>query len=281
VNVLSLFDGIGCGHVALERLGIHVDKYFASEIDEMAIKITQNNYPSTIQLGDIINVKGKDLPKIDLLIGGSPCQDISNLKSNGKGLEGDKSSLFYDYLRLLQETNPKYFLLENVVGRKLATDTITELLGVKPILIDSRLVSGQKRKRYYWTNIPGISQPHNKHILLQDILEPKVDENYFLKEGRLKWLMSESGQKCLEKRFASLDPDKAQCLTARSEASWNCNYVIQWGRTRKLTPIEYERLQTLPDNYTNIVPEHHRYRLLGNGWTVDVIAHILKEVGQS
>jgi site-specific DNA-cytosine methylase len=281
LNVLSLFDGIGCGHVALERLGIHIDNYFASEIDEMAIKVTQNNYPGTIQLGDIINVKGKDLPKIDLLIGGSPCQDISNLKSNGKGLEGDKSSLFYEYLRLLQETNPKYFLLENVVGRKLATETITELLGVKPTLIDSRLVSGQKRKRYYWTNISGISQPQDKHILLQDILEPKVDENYFLKDGRLKWLMSESGQKCLEKHFASLDPKKSQCLTARSEASWNCNYVTQCGRIRKLTPIEYERLQTLPDNYTNTVPDNHRYRLLGNGWTVDVIAHILKEVGQS
>lgn len=278
LNVLSLFDGISCGRVALERAGINVDNYFASEIEGPAIEITQDNFPTTIQLGDIRQIKASALPKIDLIIGGSPCQDISNLNKEGKGLDGDASGLFFEYLRLLDELKPKYFLLENVIGRKAATDEITNLLGVKPILIDSKLITGQKRRRYYWTNIPGVTKPKDEGILLKDILEKEVDEKYFLKDGRLKWLLSESGQKCLEKRFASLDPEKAQCLTARSDASWNCNYVTDKGRIRKLTPIEYERLQTLPDNYTSCVEDRHRYKAIGNSWTVDVVAHIFKGI---
>lgn len=276
MKVLSLFDGISCGMVALERAGIPVERYVAYEIDEDAIKVSIHNYPMIEQRGDVTAADFTQYQEFDLLIGGSPCQDISNLSQKGQGLEGNKSGLFYHYLRALQEVKPKYFLLENVVGRKDAIKTISELVGVEPIMIDSKLVSGQKRKRYYWTNIPNVTQPSDKGILLQDILQKYEEaEAGYLSEGRLKWLQSESGQKCVSKRFANIDGDKCQCLTARSEASWNCQYVTQNGNIRHLTPIEYERLQTLPDNYTNHVEDRERYKMLGNGWTVDVIAHIL------
>lgn len=187
MNVLSLFDGISCGQVALERAGIKAENYFASEIEESAIEITTKNYPNTIQLGDVNNHDKWDLPKIDLLIGGSPCQDISHLKQGANGLNGDKSSLFYQYLKTLEEVNPKYFLLENVVGRKDAINEITRLIGVEPILIDSKLLSGQKRRRYYWTNIPDVTQPKNKGIKLVDILQPLEEvQDCILNEGRLK-----------------------------------------------------------------------------------------------
>jgi len=281
LNVLSLFDGISCGQIALERADIKVDTYYASEIKDYAIKITKHNYPDTIQLGDVKNINIEEFPKIDLLIGGSPCQDISNLSQNGKGIQGDKSGLFFEYLRLLKELKPKYFLLENVVGKKTSINTISKLLGVEPIKIDSRLLTAQKRQRYYWTNIPGIEQPIDKNIKLQDILETEVDEKYFLKNGRLKWVLGENGQKCIVKRYASLDAEKANCLTVRGEPSWNCNYVTQNGRIRKLTPIEYERLQTVPDNYTSCVTDKYRYNVLGDGWTVDVIVHILKYINKN
>ena len=152
INVLSLFDGMSAGMLALERAGISVDNYYASEIDKHAIKVSQKNYPGIIQVGDVWNLDSDSLPEIDLLIGGSPCQSISNL-GDGSGLEGT-SGLFYQYLRLKQELNPKYFLLENVVGNKEAIKTISKLMQVEPILINSNLLSAQNRARYYWTNIP-------------------------------------------------------------------------------------------------------------------------------
>jgi DNA-cytosine methyltransferase len=152
MNVLSLFDGMSAGMIALERAGIKVKNYFASEIDKHAIKVSKANYPNIIQLGDVTSVDVSTLPKIDLLIGGSPCQSISTL-GDGSGLEGT-SGLFYQYLRLKQELNPKYFLLENVVGNKEAIKTISKLMQVEPILINSNLLSAQNRARYYWTNIP-------------------------------------------------------------------------------------------------------------------------------
>ena len=170
MNVLSLFDGISCGQIALERAGIKVDKYFACEIKPIAIKVTQTNYPNTIQLGDVTKVTGEDLPKIDLLIGGSPCQDFSKANIVKDGLQGQKSSLFYQYLRLLKELSPKYFLLENVVMKKEDQDTISNLLGVQPIMIDSKLVSAQSRQRLYWTNIPNITIPEDKGITLESVL---------------------------------------------------------------------------------------------------------------
>lgn len=182
MNVLSLFDGISCGRVALERVGVKVDNYFASEIDKDAIKVSKDNWPDIQQIGDVTKVRGADLPKIDLLIGGSPCQDLSNANNNGKGLEGAKSSLFWEFVRLMKETKPKYFLLENVGGMDTEDGfIISKALDCSPLRIDSALVSAQMRDRLYWTNIPGggtdlfggqpILQPEDKKTMLQDILE--------------------------------------------------------------------------------------------------------------
>lgn len=271
MRVLSLFDGISCGRLALERAGMEVDAYYASEIDNDAIKVTMTNYPDTIQLGDVRTVHGSDIPHIDLLIGGSPCQSISNL-GDGSGLNG-KSGLFYEYLRVLEEVKPKYFLLENVVGKREAIEEITKLIEVEPIMIDSALVSGQRRKRLYWANFP-ITQPTDKMIMLKDILQPGVPQESKISEARMRWLLSDKGKKCLSKHYASLDPEKAQCLTVRSEGSWNSNYVTRSGELTCLTPVEYERLQTLPDGYTKCIRKNKRYQVIGNAWTVDVIAHI-------
>ena len=262
--------------VALERAGIQVERYVAYEIEESAISVSKKNYPHIEHCGDVTTADFTQYEGFDLIIGGSPCQDISNLNKVQNGLEGEKSGLFYHYLRALQEVKPKYFLLENVVGKKEAIQKISEAVGVDPILIDSKLVSAQKRKRYYWTNIPNVNQPCDRGVLMDDVLQ-KWDEAQegYLTPGRLKWLLSESGKKCVAKRYASINGEKCQCLTARSEPSWNCQYIYENGNYRHLTPLEYERMQTLPDNYTFGIPNLDRYKALGNGWTVDVIAHIL------
>lgn len=182
MNVLSLFDGISCGRIALDRAGISVDKYYASEIDKNAIKISKNNYPDIIQLGDVTYWEAWDLPKIDLLIGGSPCTNLS-FAGNGEGLEGEESSLFYYFVDILKSVKPKYFLLENVKMKKEWSDIISKELGVEPILINSSLVSAQSRQRLYWTNIPNVTQPIDKHIYLKDIVmddvEPVVLHNLY------------------------------------------------------------------------------------------------------
>jgi len=171
MNILSLFDGMSCGQVVLQKLGAEVEQYFASEIKEEGIKVTQHNFSNTVQLGDITKLTTDMLPKIDLLIGGSPCQDLSIAMKDRTGLAGIKSKLFFEYMRVLKEVNPKYFLLENVGSmRESDKDIISGLVGVQPIMIDAQLVSAQKRKRYYWTNIPGVTQPSDKGIKLNDIL---------------------------------------------------------------------------------------------------------------
>jgi len=264
INVLSLFDGLSCGSVALERAGIKVNNYYASEVDKWAIQIANKNYPDIIQLGDVLGVKGKDLPKIDLLIGGSPCQDLS-FAGKGKGLiKGDRSSLFYQYVRLLKECKPKYFLLENVRMKQEYQDIISDLLGVQPIKINSSLVSAQNRVRLYWTNIPNVTQPEDKGLKLKDILEIDgyvdrdkshcLDANYF-KGGNLK--------SYFEKHRRQLVFNNDKPIT--SETSY-----------RKLTNLECERLQTIPDGYTEGVSNTQRYKMLGNSWTADVIAHLFK-----
>ena len=183
INVLSLFDGMSCGRIALERAGIKVNKYFASEIKPHAIRCTQSNYPNTIQLGSVLNVKGSDLPQIDLLIGGSPCQDFSRANSVRYGLKGMKSMLFYEYIRLLEETKPTYYLLENVIMDDLGYNTISDLLGTEPVRLNGAKVSGALRDRLFWTNIGpesfdlfgnrkcAIPQPKDKKIYLNDVLE--------------------------------------------------------------------------------------------------------------
>lgn len=286
INVLSLFDGISCGQVALEKVGIKVNNYFASEVDKYAIKVTMKNYPNTIQLGDVTNVDGYALPKIDLLIGGSPCQDLSNYKydrGDVKGLEGSKSGLFYHYVRLVKETKPTYFLLENVASMEDRwKDVISEELGVEPIMINSSLVCAAERKRYYWTNIPNITQPEDLKIFLKDIVmdHSKVPQKYwydkeFVYNGddkKVQCTLNINGHRQLKEVY-NLN-GKCNTLLCDGNGGNLQKKVYQNGKCRKLMPIEYERLQTLPDNYTDCVSDSRRYTAVGNGWTVDVIKHI-------
>jgi len=424
MNVLSLFDGMSCGQQALERAGIKVDQYYASEIDKYAIQVTMANYPNTIQLGSVVDVDGYSLPKIDILIGGSPCQSFSfagkrkgmstkdeqeiitldhylRLKSEGYEFEG-QSYLFWEYMRLLNEVKPTYFLLENVMMVEKWEKVLSKAIGVKAIEINSALVSAQNRRRLYWTNIGMeaagffgdlesiIQQPKDREILLRDVLESEVDEKYFISEKMInKIKRSNNGEKCFD------DSNKSMCLAAgyykqgrdnqlivhntmprsgdpkkggtgplsRTDGKTYCldtgntnaveivamrgrgekgnveqqletngtnksnslttvtkdNLVrdgdyrydegFRWrdnnksgtlpargksegndfsgqalckinSRIRRLTPIECERLQTVKDNYTNHVSDSQRYKMLGNGWTVEVITHIFKYIKQ-
>jgi DNA (cytosine-5)-methyltransferase 3A len=382
MNVLSLFDGMSCGQQALERAGIKVDKYFASEIDKYAIQVTMANYPNTIQLGSVVNVAGGGLPKIDILIGGSPCQSFSfagkrkgmstkdeqeiltlehylQLKSEGFEFEG-QSYLFWEYMRLLNEVKPTYFLLENVMMGEKWEKILSKAIGVKPIMINSALISAQNRQRLYWTNIglepqglfgdleSTIEQPKDKHILLKDILEENVIDKYYLSGKMISWLERHSLKRGNE--FKKTDGNRsASCLTVSGlknvnlSADFICHntmprssttgkggsgplsrnygktYCLDTGQTnaieilggdfrydegyrwrdggksgtlctnaesfakidskiRRLTPIECERLQTVNDNYTAHVSDSQRYKMLGNGWTVDVIVHILNYI---
>ena len=370
MNVLSLFDGMSCGRVALERAGLPVTKYFASEIDKHAIKVATHNYPDTVQRGDVTKWREWNLPQIDLLIGGSPCQGFSFA---GKQLAFDdpRSKLFFEFVECLKHYKPKYFLLENVRMKKEYLKVITEILGVEPICINSALVSAQNRVRYYWTNIPNITQPNDKGILLKDIVcEGRIEDA--ISNGWIEW-WKQNAEFQLQKQYSTLNADKAGTMTARQYASWNGafwlealnQYIVPFDKTlqildkevergkvgyfrqdsqanrvyyihgksvtlcgdagggaakmgqylfgcitpdridkrqngqrfsdgqkfytltaqdkhgvlvegyiRKLTPVECERLQTVPDNYTSCVSDSQRYKMLGNGWTVDVIAHI-------
>ena len=289
INVLSLFDGISCGQVALERANIKVNKYYASEIDEFAISITQKNYPNTIQIGDVFSIDYSELDNIDLLIGGSPCTYWSNARAKGTGREltpdGIGGQLFMQYVRALRETKPKYFLYEN--NNSMSKDIkafITEQLGVEPILINSSLVSGQVRRRLYWTNIPNIVQPLDKNIRLIDNLDKYVDDKYYLSEKMKKYAMSSGTKNFYVKPEINLE--KARPLTtAPNKRAGTTTYMtddfVNGGspeRMRRLTPLEYERLQTLPENYTYLTghkfEDSKRYKAVGNGWTVDVISHI-------
>ena len=269
MNVLSLFDGMSCGQIALDKLGIKVDNYFASEIDKYAIQVTQKNYPKTKQIGSILDVKGEDLPKIDLLFGGSPCQSFSRV-GDGSGFDG-KSKLFWEFVRVLKETKPKYFLLENVVMKKEWEQVITDVLGVEPIAINSRLVSAQNRPRLFWTNIPNVEQPEDKSIFLNDIIKP--NSRSFLSE--------KTASRNRTIKNTRLGNEKSGCILATSYKLAQANgmtNVFDGGKLRCLSPLECERLQNVPDNYTDCVSNTQRYKMLGNGWTVDVIAHIFKNI---
>ena len=273
LKVLSLFDGISCGQIALERAGFIVDEYFASEIKPHAIKCTKENYPNTKHIGSVIDVKANDLPKIDLLIGGSPCKGISRLNKNQEGLEHSESRLFWEYVRLLNELKPKYFLLENTHGNKEATNIITETLGVNPISINSKLVSAQNRPRYYWINIPGVEQPKDKGITTKDIFDYSGELAH---ECRVKWLTNESGKKSVANGYTRVNPyPKSGCLTANGHKKWNENYLLKDGVYHYLSQTEIEKLQTLPIGYTKSLNYDDAYDCIGDGWTVDIIAHIL------
>lgn len=385
IVVLSLFDGMSCGQLAFQKLGIKVKKYYACEIDKHAIAVTRHNFPTTIQLGDVTKVFAKDLPKIDLLIGGSPCQGFSFA---GKQLAFDdsRSKLFFEFVRLKNECNPTYFMLENVKMKREFELVISQYLGVAPIEINSALLSAQNRVRLYWTNIANepyglfgdmqctIPQPKDKGILLKDILEQDVPAKYYLSDKALDYLQRDTlgnysdrlafmnysnkpKSTCLtqnhskgipynmvtcvasrgrnpenpKSREAGLNTEqmleprfdgKTNCLTSvqkdnlvmhiaeatkkgfievkpgecfdfenpnsetrrgrKMEDKSNCLMAKETdfmqftkdGKIRRLTPVECERLQTVPDGYTSAVSDTQRYRMLGNGWTVDVIAYI-------
>lgn len=357
MKILSLFDGISVARVALERAGLKVDKYYASEIDKYAIQIASKNYPDTIQLGDVKNIsRDSVVGKIDLLIGGSPCQDLSIAKTNRQGLSGSRSGLFFEYVRILKELKPRWFVLENVASMpKEAKQTITETLGVEPIMIDAALVSAQNRKRLFWTNIPNIAQPEDRGIFLKDILESGVVDREKSRAiassiGRTthrEYFHKQQGQMVYENPAIFQRPrgknkggivgnGKSPTLTSSSfeqnnmvvdekyylskstlESLRNWNnaqagrirgiggksvtlqaggggtgaktglYVVPFlhketgavlDRVRKLTPIECERLQSLPDDYTDGVSNSQRYKALGNAFNCEVISHILRSI---
>lgn len=271
-NILSVFDGLGGARIALDELGIDC-KYYASEIDSYAIKVHQNNYPDTIHLGDIKNIKASDLPKIDLLIGGSPCQNLT-MAGDKTGLAGEKSSLFFEFVRLKNELNPKYFLLENVASMKnTERDKITELMGVNPIKINSADFTAQNRNRYYWTNIP-VDEWNKNEITLKDILGS--DENYHLSKKHheafqksYKWKHTDINgkSKVLMASYYKQPPHSPYIECKESESGF-----------RMLSPIECERLQGLPENYTECVSKTQRYKMIGNGFTVPVIKHLIKNM---
>lgn len=275
MNVLSLFDGMSCGRIALEKAGIEIDKYYASEIKKHAIKCSQHNFPDNIQIGCIYNVGVQKQDKIDLVIGGSPCQDFSIGSKERKGLKGSKSSLFYEYLRVLEQAkkaNPKVkFLLENVVMEQEYQDVISELLGVKPIFIDSIDFSFQTRKRLYWTNIE-VNDWDKKKIDFQDFKDNDFDycEKFKVNRTPSREIMWQC--KCPNVTNRS----HVNCLTVKQDR-WNNSGLVEHGDfCRYLTTRELELAQTVPIGYTNCVSQRQAEDLLGDGWTVDVIAHIFK-----
>ena len=315
MNVLSYFDGMSCGQIALERAGIKVDNYFACEVDKWAIQVAMKNYPNTKQLGDVTKVDLSLLPEIDLLMGGSPCQGFS-FAGKQLNFEDPRSKLFFEFVKAKDELKPKYFFLENVKMKKEYQDVISKLLGCEPIKINSSLVSAQNRVRLYWTNIPGIKQPEDKGINLSDILQKNLpscgvggrvvgrrlnglgkreDYNRDIPISQYLEVRKDQKSNCMttvykdsvvpyfktDKRIKiKFKQNKASCLTGGGNSGGNHSdmdiLVIDPDICRRYSPIECERLQTVPDNYTDCVSNSQRYKMLGNGWTVDVITHFFK-----
>jgi DNA (cytosine-5)-methyltransferase 3A len=294
MKVLSLFDGISCGMVALEKMGVKADTYYASEIDKNAIAISQKNYPNIVRLGDVTKWREWDIDwsQIDLLIGGSPCQGFSFA---GKQLNFDdpRSKLFFEFVDILnhiKSKNPNVkFLLENVKMKKEYVQTITDYLGVEPIEINSELVSAQNRKRLYWTNIENVTIPEDKGIEIKDIICEVEQEELIgkFKNCIRKNVVSQydeiisSSKKIHQLKCSSGWQDNkvgiTKTPTLRAGNSF-CLIKTPENKIRLITITEAERLQNLPDGYTEGVADNNRFSAIGNGWTVDVIAHILKGV---
>lgn len=317
MKVLSLFDGMSCGRIALERAGIAVTSYYASEIDKHAEKVSDANYPDIKRLGDVQHINYQMLPEIDLLIGGSPCQGFS-FAGKQLNFSDPRSALFFEFIHALKTVKPKYFMLENVVMKQEYQDAISELIGCKPIKINSALVSAQNRNRLYWTNIPSVEQPDDKNISLADILESELkscrvgaairgrrldelgvrdDYSKTIPISQYLEIRKDNKSNCLttvekdnvisyiktDKRLKiKFNQQKASCLTGGANSGGNHSdmdiLVIEPDVCRRYTVTECERLQSVPDGYTQNkgVSNSQCYKMLGNGWTVDVIAHILK-----
>lgn len=309
LKVLSLFDGISCGMIALERAGIPVERYVAYEIDKYAIQISEKNYPQIEHCGDVTKADFTQYKDFDLLIGGSPCQGFS-FAGKQLNFNDERSKLFFEYVRALEEVEPKYFLLENTPMKKEYENIISDCLGVQPILINSSLVSAQNRKRLYWTNIQNVQQPKDKQILLEDIVEEDalVDREkshaiiasvgrtthreYFKKnQGQIVFLaiMLSNIYGGFKEKKPRVHLKKSVTIRAGQGGGHIPSLVIEEKAKdfaledfkkciRKVTPLECERLQTLPDNYTAGISNTQRYKCIGNGWTVDVIAHIFNSL---
>jgi len=312
MNVLSVFDGMSCGRIALDRAGIKYSNYFASEIDKFALKIATKNYPDNINLGNIKNVDYATLPKIGLLLGGSPCQSLAIAKRQKEsGLKKGESVLFWEFVAALRQIRPKYFLFENVASmKKIDKEQITQALGVEPIMINSALVSAQQRKRFYWTNIPGVTQPEDRNIYLKDILETGYTErlksycvtatyantvpvDYFDRKNRQLVFtkpvrVATIGKGGRAQRVYSIDGKSISISASNGGLGSKTGLYEIRPYVRKLTPLECKRLQTLPftgktfkeRGYTEGVSNAQRYKMLGKGWTVDVIVHILNGLNE-
>lgn len=300
INILSFFDGMSCGQIALQRAGITYDIYFSSEIDKNSIAVTQQNFPKTVQLDNVKEVNLSSLPEINLLIGGSPCQSFSIANVNREGFGHDNGKLFFNFVEAKNELRPKYFLYENVASMCISDrDFISKQLGVEPHMLNSNLVSAQSRNRYYWTNIP-LSEITNRNLVLSDVVESQA----ILKESKhFENTAFDNLNKPIDKqkinrigyiknknrgnRVYSIE-GKSICLTKNSGGlgSKTGLYLID-GKVRKLTAIECERLQTVPENYTKSgdfdgiskeISESQRISMLGNGWTVDILTHFFENL---
>jgi site-specific DNA-cytosine methylase len=294
LNVLSLFDGMSCGRIALDRVGIKVTNYFASEIDKYAIKVSQHNWDDITHIGDVTKISFAEgvlyteagefqVGSIDLVIAGSPCQGFS-MAGKQLAFDDERSKLYFVFERILKEIqaeNPEVkFLLENVKMKQEYKDVISERLGVSPVAINSNLVSAQNRYRLYWTNICEITQPQDKGILLKDILQDVVDSKYSIthfvggvpRSNYMQFNLNGKGNNSQSQRCYYVT-SKSSCLDCTAVAKIIDNDVV-----RKLTPEECEKLQTVPVGYTSCVSDSQRYKMLGNGWTVDVVAHIFKGI---
>lgn len=288
MNVLSLFDGMSCGQIALNKANVLYDNYYASEIKPHAIKTTNKNYPATIQLGDVTKITAEQLPKIDLLIGGSPCQGFS-IAGKKLNFSDERSILFFQYVRLLKELNPKYFLLENVRMPDNIADAIDEEIGVKRFFIDSRDFTGHIRKRYYWTNIP-IDLWNKQSYTIENIIDSSVpfdrDLDFFLNRTKYEPTTSYDGIITINPRDNNgkqtwqrgrVYDVKGSCPTICASL-FDLNITKDHKTFRKLTIQECEKLQGVPIGYTNGASKNDAGEMLGNGWTVDVIAHIFKNL---
>lgn len=298
ITVLSLFDGISCGQLALKRAGIKVRKYYASEIKKIAIKVTMEHFPDTVQIGNIEKVRYNRETKelitengvyqtegIDLVIGGSPCQNFSIARvSMGtkeiEGLKGDKSKLFYEYLRILREVQPKYFLLENVKMKKASENELNQYMGVNGLHINSELVTFAKRPRIYWTNIQGVKAPEDKKINFQDFkdTDPEYCKDFKVKRTPSRERMWNSGKgRETESNCENItNAEKIGCITRKQDRCPNSGLIEFEDFCRYLTRREIELAQTLPIGYTDSLTYNQMQDVCGDGWTVDVITHILR-----
>jgi len=278
MNVLSLFDGMSCGQIALNKAGIRYNNYFASEIDKPSIKVTTHNYPKTIQLGDVTKWQDWNLPKIDLIIGGSPCQGFSRAGEK-LNFADERSKLFFDFVDILKHYKPEYFLLENVKMKKEWEVIINNILGVEGVHINSSLVSAQKRERVYWSNIKNISNPKDKNIFISDIFDVNTRHNEIkihfpetIKRGKnyAQYDQTLKGHGSQDQRFFYFD-GKTNCVTKSRSSIPKVEYK---NKILIMNPEEVEKLQTVPVGYTGVETKQNRYSMLGNGWTVDIIAYI-------